>query len=376
MASPFLQLSMRNFAGLLLAVALGIVAAPHLLGRHVSQNSVAPGGAVKRTAWALVAVAVVAASLPPLAVYSRIGFEEALSKGIENAAIPLSLTEASGLGWVKVCDLNSAAGADLAAACAKASGQRGFVRLQDLAFTTDGFVVAAPGISGLDPMLEIPLLLGVVLAAVLAGNALIAGLVAADTEIRMTSVPQTKPLDFRAGMLGAVLLVSAGLIATAATIGTGLLAAEGFALLAAGIFPALILGLHWRHMNALGRSCSDVCRHRHRGGLSHRRAVLAGRVLSHDGIAVGRGSRRRQAICRSRRGAQRSHEPRSAGGGAGDAAPPSRDDRQLGRAEARGHRSRRGAGGSRCRCPDEPFFGRAEAGRGSPVSLRLGARVA
>ena len=44
MASPFLQLSMRNFAGLLLAVALGIVAAPHLLGRHVSQSVVAPGG--------------------------------------------------------------------------------------------------------------------------------------------------------------------------------------------------------------------------------------------------------------------------------------------------------------------------------------------
>ena len=81
MASPFLQLSMRNFAGLLLAVALGIVSAPHLLGRHVSQAAVAPGGAVRRTAFALVAVAVVAASLPPLAVYSRIGFEQADVEG-------------------------------------------------------------------------------------------------------------------------------------------------------------------------------------------------------------------------------------------------------------------------------------------------------
>src|SRR5262249_3277787 len=76
MTSPFLRLSMRNFAGLLLAVALGVVAAPHLLGRHVSQSAVAPGGAVKRTAVALVAVAILIVSLPPLAIYSRIGFEE------------------------------------------------------------------------------------------------------------------------------------------------------------------------------------------------------------------------------------------------------------------------------------------------------------
>ena len=92
---------------MLLAVALGVVAAPHLLGRHVSQSAVAPGGAVKRTAAALVAVAHLIASLPPLAVYSRIGFEQAMSKGIETAAIPQSFAEASALGWVKVCDQNS-----------------------------------------------------------------------------------------------------------------------------------------------------------------------------------------------------------------------------------------------------------------------------
>lgn len=252
MTSPFLQLSMRNFAGLLLAVALGVVAAPHLLGRHVSQSAVAPGGAVKRTAVALVAVAILIASLPPLAIYSRIGFEEVMSKGIEIAAIPQSFAEASSLGWVKVCDQTSLATADLAAACAKASGQRGFLRLQDLAFTTDGFVVAAPLISGLSPMLEYPLLLGVVLASVLVGNALLASIVVADGEIRTTRDGRSPGLDFRSVTIGISLLVAAALVAVYAAIGTGLLAAEGFALLAAGIFPSLVLGLHWRHMNAAG----------------------------------------------------------------------------------------------------------------------------
>ncbi len=258
MASPFLQLSMKNFAGLLLAVALGIVAAPHLLGRHISQSAVAPGGAVKRTAAALVAIAILIASLPPLAVYSRIGFEQAMSKGIEIAAIPQSFAEASALGWVKVCDRNSDAAADLAAACAKASGQRGFLRLQDLAFTTDGFVVAAPKISGLSPWLQYPLLLGAVLASVLAGNALVSGIVVADSEVRMLRADQKPNLDFRATTAGGALIVAAALVALYAAIGTGLLAAEGFAVLATGLFPALVLGLHWRPMNKIGAIAAMV----------------------------------------------------------------------------------------------------------------------
>jgi len=252
MASPFLQLSMRNFAGLLLAVALGIVAAPHLLGRHVSQSVVAPGGAVRRTACALAAVALVAISLPPLAVYSRIGVEQAVLKGIETAAIPQSLADASALGWVKICDQNSGTAADLAAACAKVSGQRGFLRLQDIAFTTDGFVVAAPQISGLNRYAQYTLLLAVLLAALLAGNALIAGMVAADAEVRMNRSPEPMGLDFRSSTLGVALLAVAAIIASIASNGSGLLAAEGFTLLAAGIFPALILGLHWRGMTATG----------------------------------------------------------------------------------------------------------------------------
>ncbi|RUP00109.1 sodium/substrate symporter small subunit [Hyphomicrobium sp.] len=252
MASPFLQLSMKNFAGLLLAVALGIVAAPHLLGRHISQSAVAPGAAVKRSTIALVAIALVIASLPPLAVYSRVGFEQTMSKGIEIAAIPQSFAEASALGWVKVCDKNSDVTADLAGACQKASGQRGFLRLQDLAFTTDGFVVAAPKISGLDPWLEYPILLGAVLATILAGNALVSAITVADGEVRHGRSEQAPKFDFRAATAGGLLIVGGALVAIFSIIGTALLAAEGFAILAAGLFPALVLGLHWRHMNRAG----------------------------------------------------------------------------------------------------------------------------
>lgn len=251
MTSPFLQLSMLNFAGLLLAVAFGVVAAPHLLGRHVSQAVVAPGTAVRRSAFALAAVAVVAASLSPLAVYSRIDFEKALAKGIENAAIPQPIADASGLGWVKVCGEHSRNPADLAAACAKAPEQRGFLRLQDLDFTTDGFVVAAPLIGGLKRHLQQPLLFSVILAALLAGYALVAGLGTVDSEVRSSEAQRTD-LDFRSASIGAGVLAIAVVLACVETIGSGLLLAEGFALLAAGLFAPLVLGLHWRHMNSKG----------------------------------------------------------------------------------------------------------------------------
>ncbi|AGK60002.1 solute symporter protein [Hyphomicrobium denitrificans 1NES1] len=250
MTSPFLQLSMRNFAGLLLAVALGVVAAPHLLGRHVSQSVVAPGGAVRRTALALIGVAVVVASLPPLAVYSRVAFETVLAKGIEDAVIPNKFAEASELGWVKICDRNSGNVADLAAACAKAPEQRGFLRLQDLTFSTDGFVVAAPFMAGLDRFLQYPLLLAVLIATLLMGHALLASLVDADAEVRKNS--SQRDLDFRSATIGASVLALGAIIASVSTIGSGLLLAEGFALLAAGLFVPIVLGLYWRHMNSAG----------------------------------------------------------------------------------------------------------------------------
>ncbi len=201
MTSPFLQLSMRNFAGLLLAVALGVVAAPHLLGRHLSQSAVAPGAAVKRTAAALVAVAILIASLPPLAVYSRIGFEEAMSKGIEIAAIPQSFRRGE-RAWLGQSLRSEFGGADRSrrgvcqslrtARFLETSGSRlhdGRLRRR----RAENF--------GLDPMLQYPLLLGAVLASILAGNALVSGLVVADSEVRMTRSEQTPGLagglDFR-----------------------------------------------------------------------------------------------------------------------------------------------------------------------------------
>src|SRR5690606_29469054 len=136
--------------------------------------------------------------------------------------------------------------AELASDCADAPEQRGFLRLQDVRFTTDGFVVGAPTVAGVATYWQLPLLLGVLLAMLIVGNALVAGLVASDSEVRTNGSSKPARFDYRASALGVGLPLIAMFIAANTTTAAGLLAAQGFAILAAGIFPALILGLYWR----------------------------------------------------------------------------------------------------------------------------------
>lgn len=129
MTAPFLQLSMTNFAGFVLALALGFAALPYLLGRHISQASAAPGAAVRRAALSVAWVVWFLLALAAFAVFERIGVAEAISKGIETAAIPTAMLDASGRSWVNLCGITSYSGSEVAAACAKVSGNRGFLRL-------------------------------------------------------------------------------------------------------------------------------------------------------------------------------------------------------------------------------------------------------
>ncbi|MEQ1652454.1 MAG: sodium/substrate symporter small subunit [Hyphomicrobium sp.] len=252
MTAPFLQLSMTNFAGFVLALALGLAALPYLLGRHLSQVAVAPGAAPRRAALGSVWVVWFLLALAAFAVFERIGVADMLAKGIETAALPPALVDAAGRGWVSICGVSSYASSEITAACAKASGHRGFLRLQDVAFSSDGFAVAAPWISGLPPAAFMPLWFAAALAALVTGHALIAGFLAADAEGRHSGTVDATGLDFRSVVLGVVMLLMALVIAMIGGLEIPALFSEGLAVIAAGLFPALILGLFWRRMTAAG----------------------------------------------------------------------------------------------------------------------------
>ncbi|NOT72946.1 MAG: DUF4212 domain-containing protein [Hyphomicrobium sp.] len=258
MTAPFLQLSMANFAGLVLALAFGLAALPYLLGRHLSQAAVKPGAAPRRAALASVWVVWFLLALAAFAVFERIGVADMISKGIETAALPPALVDASGRGWVTICGVASYASTEISAACAKASGHRGFLRLQDVAFSSDGFAVAAPWISGLPPIAFMPLWLAAALAALVTGHAIIAGFLAADAEGRHTGPADAAGLDVRSVVLGIGMLLLALVVAMIGGLEIPALFSEGLAVIAGGLFPALVLGLFWRRMSAAGAIAAMV----------------------------------------------------------------------------------------------------------------------
>lgn len=251
-ASPFLQMSMWNFAGLVLAVALGIAAFPQLLGRHLSQTAVAPGEAPRRTAMTLTLVAVFLCGLAPFAVFARVALADLVKGGVKAAELPASMTEASARGWLEICGQYSGTAADFAAACAKAGGSKGLLRLQDLAFNNDAYLFSASRIAGLPAVLWVLLAAAALLAALVAGHAILSGFLAADAEARRAGPPEAHTLDLRSVALGMLLLLGAVAFAALSPADIVALASEGLALLAASVFPALILGLYWRRFSAPG----------------------------------------------------------------------------------------------------------------------------
>ncbi len=169
MSSPFLQASMQNFLGLVLAVALGVAALPHLLRSGGSNPALAGRRAAIATAWATLLLM----GLVALAVYSRIGLAELIGQGLPAESAPTQLLSAHGLNWVKIC--GTASGADLAAACSTLAGQRGVLRMQDLAFASDAFIVAAPWLSGLPTPAVLSFWAAIAVSAIAAGATILKG---------------------------------------------------------------------------------------------------------------------------------------------------------------------------------------------------------
>lgn len=253
LASPFLHLSMLNFAGIVLGLALGIAALPHLLGRHLTHAAVPAGDAPRRAARALTLVGLFMLGVAAFAVLARLAIAGLLATGISTATLPDSIVQASGLGWVEVCGATSFSAADLAAACAKLSGHKGILRLQDLGFSEDGFLFAASRIAGIPVVAWWALVGGGLLAAVVSGHALISGLVAAAGEGRRhPEMANGGGLELKAVLLFVAVMLAAMWVALTDTSGIPVLVSEGLTLVAAGLFPAFALGLYWRRFNASG----------------------------------------------------------------------------------------------------------------------------
>ncbi len=258
LTSPFLQLPAWNFAGVVLGLALGLAALPQLLGRHLSRAAVAPGEAPRRAATAVAWVAAFLSGLVVYATLSRHALASFIDAGVKTAELPSAVTHASGLGWIDVCGVKASSAAELAAACSKMSGHKGVLRLQDISFANDTYLFATASVARISPILLLLLAAGALVAALAAGRAILAGYLAADGEARRSASADRDAIEPRSVVLAAVLLLLAVWLATFGSSDIASLASEGLTLVAAGIFPALVLGLYWRRFAASGAVAAMV----------------------------------------------------------------------------------------------------------------------
>ena len=253
LVAPFLKLSMVNFAGIVLGLALGLAALPHLLGRHLAQGVVVPGDAPRRAARALALVVLFLVGIAAFSVLGRAAIAGLLITGVKTSALPQAVVQASGLGWIEVCEAQSFSAADLAAACSKLSGQKGLLRLQDLTFGTDGFLYAVSWIAGIPAPVWAALLAGGLLAALVSGHAILNGMMSALGEGAGGGSNEGRGgFGVRSAVAAGVLLLAALAVATHSSLNIAALTSEGLSLIASGLFPALALGLYWRRFSAPG----------------------------------------------------------------------------------------------------------------------------
>ena len=249
LAAPFLSLSMWNFAGIVLSIALGLAALPWV-SRHIRVVGQSGVTAARATALTVLFLSGIAA----IAVLLRAAVAGLVATSVKTAELPVAILQSSYLGWVDVCGKQAFSAADVVAACAKVAGQKGVLRLQDLAFDSDSFLFAATWMAGVPPWVW----------AVLLAVGLFAALISSAAMLRACAFQSNALRDPRPELaLGAGLTplqsTAAGLILAAAisvaTLGTAdipTLFSEGLSLIASGIFPALVLGLLWQRTGAAG----------------------------------------------------------------------------------------------------------------------------
>lgn len=251
MATPFLTLDTINYLGILLALALGFAALPQTAGRAALATG--PRAARRAFAWAVLLLVVTASTLPALAIISRFELVSLVAKGTRVDALPAWMLDLSRQGILKVCAAVALDIETAVAACRRIARHPGVLRLQDLTVDTQLLLAGLPRISGL----------GFAFSMLMAAGLAAAGLAALQGALVPAALSMAR--DLRPAAISGDPIASGKFpfILTAAALCSAVIAAWrpadpltllvwGAALVAAGVLPALVLGLRWRRINAAG----------------------------------------------------------------------------------------------------------------------------
>jgi cation/acetate symporter len=251
-ALPVAGLQGFNLLAFAICLAAGIAAFPQIVARFGAAHGI---GDARRTAgWALLVVGILAATAPAIAAFVRLAILRDVV-GVELADLPQWLFDYGQGGLVAVCGTAPVSPAAIGSACGAATVVNGLAPT-DIAISADLVTLGFADITGLPYILTALIATGAIAAAL--GTAAAA----------LTTLATALGNDFLARFLARrasggrrLVLTRIALIATAALAawlvprGPGEAYAWALAapsVVAAGIFPALVLGVFWRRTTFWG----------------------------------------------------------------------------------------------------------------------------
>ncbi len=251
--SPFQTYSPLNFFALILCLMVGTASLPHVLMRYFTTPSVRE--ARNSVAWSLFFIFLLYFTAPAYAAFAKLEvYQNVIGKPI--SALPTWIFTYGKLQLVQVCGSHAIDTAGVIAACGKLAGHAGLLRLQDLVINPDVIVLSTPEIAGLPYVIAGLVAAGGLAAALSTADGLLLAIAnALSHDIYYKMIDPNAPTKRRLVVSRVLLVLVAVAAAYTATTKPGdilAMVAWAFSLAAAGIFPALVLGVWWKRANKAG----------------------------------------------------------------------------------------------------------------------------
>jgi len=250
---PFTTYDPLNFFALIFCLMVGTASLPHILMRYFTTPSVREARA--SVAWSLFFIFLLYFTAPAYAAFSKLEvYSDVVGRDLNN--LREWLFNYGSIGLVKVCGVAATSIDAVKTACGNIAGHPGVLRLQDLAIDPDVIVLSTPEIAGLPYVIAGLVAAGGLAAALSTADGLLLAIAnALSHDIYYKMLDKNAPTHRRLIVARILLvLVALGAAYTASTKPADILSmvAWAFSLAAAGIFPALVLGIWWKRATTAG----------------------------------------------------------------------------------------------------------------------------
>ncbi|HEV2555027.1 MAG TPA: sodium:solute symporter family protein [Bosea sp. (in: a-proteobacteria)] len=241
---PFARYDPLNFFALVLCLMVGTASLPHVLMRYFTTPSVRE--ARNSVAWTLLFIFILYFTAPAYAAFAKLEvFTNVIGKPL--GELPGWLYSYGKIGLIQVCGTNAVDLATITAACGKIAGHTGILQLANFTIQADAIVIATPEIAGLPYVVSGLVAAGGLAAALSTADGLllaIANALSHDVYARMINknAPVARKLIIARVILIMVALIAAW-VASHRPADIVAMVAWAFSLAAAGLFPALVMGI-------------------------------------------------------------------------------------------------------------------------------------